>query len=159
MPTARPLAHLVTAVLLATALFGCAKNGAGDTIYRDGQPPVSMVEDGDPEMEAAMQKAKDSIQEFITALEEPGEKLFSIKVGLPTPDDSVEHIWVDIESYKEGVFQGELGNNPLNLPDRKLGDLIEVKMEKVEDWIIMDGEKKVGGYTAKLLQEREDAKQ
>ena len=105
---------LVGFVLLASV--GCRKDSSGDTIYRDGQPPVSMVEDGDPEMEAAMQKAKDSIQEFITALEKPGEKQFSIKVGTIMEDSPIgldkwlPAMWM-IATCKNGVSSYEIAHD------------------------------------------------
>jgi uncharacterized protein YegJ (DUF2314 family) len=54
------------------------------------------------------------------------------------------------------VFKGVLANEPFDIPGKHLKDPVEVKREDVSDWIIREGNIMLGGYTAKLLMEREN---
>lgn len=147
------------AVMLLVAL-GCGSSNPDETVYREGESPVSMVQSDDPEMARAIAKARETVDDFIAELGKPPRgREFAVKVPLPTPDGNTEHIWADTVSYQDGKFSAKLANEPLNLPGRKLGDPVEVRREDISDWMIMDGEQMIGAYTAKLLMEREAAKQ
>ncbi|MBC8064979.1 MAG: DUF2314 domain-containing protein [Chlorobia bacterium] len=149
---------LVVASSLILTSVSCQKSATQETVYREGNPPVSSVSDDDPEMNKAIQKARDTLNSFIAELKKQGNREFAVKAGLSTPEGGIEHIWIDDPVYDGNQFKGKLGNEPLRLKDVKLGDPIVVEREKVSDWIIMDGEKMTGGYTAKVLMEREEAK-
>lgn len=157
----RNLAFLCVLVLCVSC--SSTKSGPEGSLYRDGEPPVSAVEDNDPELAAAEAKARTSLPEFISELQKQqakttGQVTFSIKTSFPA-NGSAEHMWVDVEKFEQGVFFGILGNDPIYAKNLKLGDAVQVKQDAVEDWIIMDDAGNMrGGYTAKLLMEREAAK-
>jgi uncharacterized protein YegJ (DUF2314 family) len=144
----------------ALLLSGCGQRTPTHRELRGGDDPVIGVEHTDAEMNAAIRKAKDTIDDFIKELAKPKGRHFSVKTPLMTPAGNPEHIWVDVDSYENGLFKGKLGNDPLNLPGKKLGDPVEVKKHDISDWMIMDstsGELKVtGGYTAEVLMKREN---
>jgi hypothetical protein len=50
---------------MALAVFACGKRES-DKIYREGQSPVTKIERTDHEMNAAIQKAKDTFQGSIS---------------------------------------------------------------------------------------------
>lgn len=143
---------------LGLVVIGCGSDQSSETTYREGESPVTQVSEGDPEMTAAIAEAKATLADFIAVAKNPGKRELSFKVAFKDGRGSSEHIWVEFSSFKNGIFQGRLGNTPLNLPDKKLGDPVEARQEDIEDWIIMDGEDMKGGYTAKLLMAREAAK-
>lgn len=157
----RNLAFLSVLVLCVSC--SSIKGDSGKTVYRDGQPAATHVPDGDPEMAAAEATARESLPEFIAELKKelakPTTQLeFSIKTAFPH-DDSFEHMWVDVERFENGVFHGTLGNEPLYVKNLKVGDAVQVKQDEIEDWIIVDDAGNMrGGFTAKLLMEREEAK-
>ena len=80
---------------------------------------------------------------------------FSIKSPFKTDSGKYEHMWVMWVVYADGKFKGKLGNSPLDIKTLKVGDPVQIDRKNVSDWIIMDGDKMLGGYTAKLLMERE----
>lgn len=154
----RETADLFGTLFLAIALVasGCAKHPER-TVMRSGDDPVIGVRTNDAEMNRAMQKAKDSIDEFIKQLPDRKGRFFSIKTPLRDSLGGSEHIWVSVKSYSNGVFSGKLDNDPLNLPGMHLGDPIDVKKEDIDDWVIFDPktENMTGGFTVKVLMSKE----
>ncbi len=155
---AQRLTLIALRLALALGLAACGKPGT-DSASPDGATLVRGVESDDAEMNAAIQRAKDTLPEFIREFKNPAGRMFTVKTPLPTPSGDMEHIWVEVDSYANGTFRGKLGNDPENLPGRKLGDPIEVKEQDISDWMIADnssGELKMkGGYTTEVLMKRE----
>jgi hypothetical protein len=81
----KALTFSVTA-LFAIGLIGCGSKDEMKTVYREGESPVAMVTDSDPEMKAARDKATATLPTFIKELEKPGEREFFIKVALPNSE-------------------------------------------------------------------------
>jgi uncharacterized protein YegJ (DUF2314 family) len=154
MYTPNVVARIVVVSLCVFAIItGCRQTDQTVT-HRDGQPPVVGVEQGDPEMQAAIQKAQATLDEFVTALQRPGDRVFAIKAAMPTPDGSHEHIWVGSVAYADGVFTGTIDNEPVNLPNIKLGQQVQIPRAHVSDWLILNGEEMRGGYTIEILSKR-----
>lgn len=148
-------------LLVVVSLFvACGKSGesadtgrkAGDTVEREGNPPVHYVADDDPKMQAAIEKARKTIQQFIDANAKPTDKQtgFSVKVAI-SDGEHVEHMWIGPVVYKDGKFTGELGNEPNDLENVKIGDDISKAKEEISDWMYIDDGKLVGGYSVRLL--------
>ena len=158
---------LVLAVVLFSAL-GCSSNksASDETIYREGKPPVSAVKDSDPELAAATQKAMAELPTFIAECTKelakaPNQRtlMLSVKSIFVASNGQKEHMWSEVTGFKDGVFSCVLGNEPVYVTNVKQGDAVEIKQSEVEDWIIMDDSGNMrGGYSAKLLLEREEAK-
>ena len=149
--------QIALAIIMSLFISACGprKNPDLKTTYRDGQPPVVQTLPDDPEMAAAVRKAKATLDDFIGELKKPGKRQFYIKTSYPTKSGNLEFIWIESVSSASGKFRGIIGNEPLDIANLKLGDSVDVKREDVSDWMIMDGDKMLGGYTAKLLLERE----
>ncbi len=155
-------------VAIATRLTFCddagpSTNASGDlVISREGKPfYVKVGADGEADMEAAIAKAKGEVSTFIEALlaPTPSQTYFSVKKPFPYNEgESVayEHIWLSDVTYKDGIFTGLVGNEPMDT-DVKLGDEVTVAKEDVSDWMIIDGGKLVGGYTIRVLHDRMNA--
>ena len=141
-------------------------DSSSKTVYREDEPPVSEVAADDPEMAAAIKEAKETLPEFIAAVKKglanpkaKPDKVFNIKIALPTPDGTNEHIWVEVDGLEGKTFSGRIANEPLNLPNVKLDDAVKVEQREIEDWYISDDNGIVrGGFTAKVLMDREAAK-
>ncbi len=108
----------------------------------------------DPEILLAQKEAQSQIDFFIESLEnnKDDKKYFSIKYGAKD-GDIVEHMWIRVSSYKDGVFSGILANEPIEVKNIKYEDPVSVKKEEIEDWIIFDTtiNKTTGGFSLKAF--------
>ena len=151
-------ATLLTAIVVTFLLVSsCGQDDqdTGDIVARDGQPDVHMVSVDDPEMNSAMEQARASVTTFITSLQNPGQNQthFSVKAKV-VDGDQTEHIWLYDVSYDGNQFLGKIGNNPLNVKNVSLGDEIALLPSEISDWMIVEDEKLVGGYTLRVLRNR-----
>ncbi|MET0263650.1 MAG: DUF2314 domain-containing protein [Rariglobus sp.] len=127
----RPLLLLSVLVLLA----GCSKR------------PETLVDSYDQvEMNAAIAKAKGSVDEFIAVLDAQGADSFSVKAPI-TDANGTEHFWITDVSFKDGVFAGKIGNEPGIVKNVRIGQDWRVNKADISDWMFMRGEKIHGGYT------------
>jgi uncharacterized protein YegJ (DUF2314 family) len=78
---------LAVMAVVALAITSCSKKYPVDK--------VTYVPDGDPRMNAAMEKARSTVNIFIAALKSPkaGQSAFSIKMGF-TDAGTTEHMWL-----------------------------------------------------------------
>jgi len=59
-----------------------------------------------------------------------------------------------VQSVDGDVVHGVLANDPLDIPDRKLGSKVECKLTELSDWLFLRDGAMVGGYTVKVLQQQ-----
>jgi len=116
---------------------------------------IQFKEKDDPQILSAKIEAQSKINAFIDALQTldiPPDTYFSVKTPFEE-DGIVEHMWVDITSYKDGVFVGTLGNDPEFIKKLKLGDPISVQRSDVEDWLVYNSvdKKHIGGFSFKAF--------
>lgn len=144
-------------LVLLLAFAGCDHQAieSGDTIQRDGQPDVMYVEKGDSEMEQARQKARETVDQFIKALDSPtpSQSHFAIKVPIEE-NDLVEHMWLNPVRHDAGRFFGVLNNNPVMITTVKAGDQVEASTDEISDWRYIEDGKLVGGYSIRLMHSR-----
>ncbi|HSJ04466.1 MAG TPA: DUF2314 domain-containing protein, partial [Verrucomicrobium sp.] len=96
---------------------------------------------------------------FIASLQapKPSQTYFSVKKPIPWQDGVVtshEHIWVTDVTFKDGKFHGKLGNEPVDVKDLKLGDDVVVEKAEASDWMIVEDNVLVGGYTLLALRDQ-----
>jgi uncharacterized protein YegJ (DUF2314 family) len=110
---------------------------------------VTQFKTGDPEVDAAMAKARTNLPAFWAAFDtqKAGERLFALKVALPTKSGSLEHIWVNSLARKGDEITGEINNNPVDIADLKIGSKITFKTTQISDWIFFRNNKMVGNET------------
>ncbi|NLS90618.1 MAG: DUF2314 domain-containing protein [Planctomycetaceae bacterium] len=146
-------AMLLVGMLIA---FGCGSNehGAGTTVERQGQPPVTYVEDDDPRMVAAIDQARSTVDQFIAVLDgpKPTQSAFSVKLPVKSGDE-VEHIWVLPVRYERSRFFGTINNEPVSVTTVKIGDEISVAKDQISDWMYVEDRKLIGGYTLRALRD------
>ncbi|MCW3109150.1 MAG: hypothetical protein JWQ09_3656 [Segetibacter sp.] len=126
---------------------------------RIGEPDIYSIKDDDKEMNAAIEKARETIPDFREALnrQNPGYSNFSVKVKISTQNDA-EHIWISNIEDKNGQFMGIVDNLPA-LSRIKIGDTINVDNLLISDWMYLDKTKLRGGYTIRVLRNRMTAKE
>jgi uncharacterized protein YegJ (DUF2314 family) len=147
--------------LLALALCSCRKENAGSTVVRrDGNPDyVRVTGDSTAAMDAAIARSRAEIGVFIKALKapKPSQTYFSVKKPCPWQDGdttSHEHIWLSDVTYQDGKFSGKLANEPVDVKDLKIGDTVSVDEKEASDWMIIDDNRLVGGYTIIALRDQ-----
>jgi uncharacterized protein YegJ (DUF2314 family) len=115
-------------------------------------PPPS---DTDTELDAAVEQARDSLDDFIAKITtpHPNRTFVAVKVRFTPPDESGQDIWVDEVTYTDGILRGSIGDD---IPGLKLevGEKIKIDEENIVDWMIVEDGKLIGGYTIRLAVKR-----
>src|ERR1700742_2392444 len=117
-------------------------------------PPVIDVSSVDPEMAAAIAKARATLPLFWVSYEapRPSERGHSVKVCFATSGTNAEHIWMmDIRRLPGGGFSGRLANDPCRLAGKREGDLAQFSEAHITDWMFMRNDKIVGCETTRPL--------
>lgn len=137
-------------VILALALLLAACN----PVPAGEQGNVIQVANDDAAMNAAIQRAQDTLPQFIDALQYPNspDLYFSIKVEYPYGSgNAAEHLWVGNLAYNGGRFTGLMANEPVYIDNVQMGDSVVVDPKDVSDWMIVDGEQFYGGFSIYVL--------
>lgn len=138
-------------IVLLTALILLA---ACNTLPAGEEDNVIDVSADDSAMNAAIERAQETLPQFIAALQSPpsAEAQFSIKVRYPYgTSGAAEHLWVSGLTYRDGQFDGIMANEPLYIGGLDLGDAVTVDPADISDWMIVDGDKMYGGFTVYVL--------
>lgn len=142
-------------VLLALASSSFAPVALGRSPDSDAQDEIVQLRKGDPEMAAAIQKARRGLAEFLALAESPrpGLQGFSLKDGIPVGDD-VEYVWVEPFRRNGDDFEGRLANTVQLRPDLQFGQAIVFDESNIADWSYRDGSRLVGNETSCVLVRR-----
>jgi uncharacterized protein YegJ (DUF2314 family) len=134
---------LVAVIALCLA---CNKRHAADK--------VTYVADDDPRMNAAIAKARATVNTFIVALKSPkaGQTQFSIKMPV-TEGKHTEHMWLFPVDYDGKKFHGPINNDPDLVKNVKIGQEMTVDPTQISDWMYVEKGKLVGGYTLRVLRD------
>lgn len=113
------------------------------------------VPDEDKAVNKAIQDSRKTVGTFIAALQSPkqGQEKFSVKKPF-REGKMVEHIWLTNITYDGSLFHGQVGNDPVDVKNIKLGDNVTVPSKEISDWMFGDKGKLVGGYTIRVLYNR-----
>jgi uncharacterized protein YegJ (DUF2314 family) len=107
----------------------------------DGKNNIISLQSGDAVIEAYKEKAQSELQYLIGFMNdnERDEELFryAIKARF-TEGEDVEHMWVQVDDFKNGYFLGRLANEPNTIKSIKYGDNVTIQRTDVEDWILED---------------------
>jgi|SRR6185436_5801119 len=134
------------------ATITCGVLLAGLVACSASDDPVVSVSSDDPEMNAAIAEARESLPAFWMVYGAPnrGESDFALKVRIEDRR-AVEHFWVtDLRREADKVY-GLIGNEPNTVTTVKLGDEIEVPSDDITDWLYMRDGKMVGNFTLRPL--------
>ena len=99
------------------------------------KPPVdkvTYVADDDPQMNAAMEKARSSVNKFVAALRspKPGQSGFAVKMAF-TDSNGTKHMWLSPVSYDGKSFHGTVNNEPEKVKSVKIGQKVSVEPSKI----------------------------
>ena len=142
------------APLILTSLFlvwGCdIENG-----FPDVQRHVINVDDEDETMNAAIETAKKTFSQFERNWKRNDIEGFSVKLAMQTDDDDLEHIWFTPIEIGDEQLIATCANDPKSVTGLQFGDVRTVDRSAVSDWMIMENGKCYGGYTIRVLSERD----
>ncbi len=133
---------IVLVVVLVFVLF----------MFKNKKSEVRYKEANDPGILEAKIEAQSKIGDFIKQLNNNKDPNIAFNIKAPfKEDEEVEHMWVLVNSYKEGSFSGTLNNDPESVKNIKNGDTVIINESDVEDWIISNGTEMTGGFSIKLF--------
>jgi uncharacterized protein YegJ (DUF2314 family) len=144
MKTRFILVGLVGACVLNVPVSCSRKNSGSDKT-------VGVAAD-DPEMAAAIEKARGTLPEFWRVFERPerGESDFCLKVKITDRDD-VEYFWLADIERKDGRILGKISNEPEFVKSVKLDQRLTIDEADISDWMYMRDGKLHGNYTLRAL--------
>jgi uncharacterized protein YegJ (DUF2314 family) len=120
---------------------------------------VTFVQDDDPAMNRAFEKARATLDEFFALAKSPraGTEAYAIKVAV-TDGKSTEYFWVNDFDFDGDEMSGVLNNEPENVRKYRLGERFTFKRADVVDWTYMEpaARRMHGNYTACALLTHED---
>ena len=109
----------------------------------------------DAELEAAVEQARGSLDDFLAKITTPHpyRSFVAVKVRFAPSGESAQDIWVDGVTYDDGVLRGMMGDD---IPSLKLeaGESIKIEEENIVDWMIVEDGKLIGGFTIRLAVQR-----
>jgi uncharacterized protein YegJ (DUF2314 family) len=141
-----------TQLLVITALV---LPSFGGSVVSSAPPDVVLVEENDKEMNAAMDKARKSVEDFVKAFQKADKSRSGFAVKIAIKDGKqVEHFWVGITKFDGMQFEGTINNEPALVKTIKEGEKVKVEKARVEDWMYIENKKLVGGYTVRVLRNR-----
>lgn len=116
--------------------------------------PVLGVDGADERMIEAVAEAKRRWPEFVAAFKENDdpEAPFIVKAEF-RDGDAAEFMWVSVTRIDEDTIHGTLENTPNELTNVHAGQPVTVPLPDLNDWMYVDNEEPVGGFTLKVIQE------
>lgn len=158
--------HIWFALLSIAFVTGCEKESLLDQFPE--QTPSSAkhqqkkrlltlgLENEDPQMAAAVVKARTTVDEFIAALSQPSpsQSSFTVKVEVTQKDKDPVYLWLSPVRIERDTFVGNLSRQPRNLTEVELGDEITVRQNSIYDWMYSDDGRVVGGHTIRVMSNR-----
>ncbi len=144
MTIARSLVWALTAVL-ALALATAAEARREERVVQ--------VPEGDPEMAAAIEKARATLPVFWEALaaQAPDTETFSLKVAIRDGVEEEHFLTSAVERRADGRIFATIDNHPQFVRNVAFGQRIEVPEADISDWMFWRRGKVVGGETLRVL--------
>jgi uncharacterized protein YegJ (DUF2314 family) len=114
--------------------------------------PETLVEGGydEAEMAAAIARAQTEVDSFIATLSNGNGSDFAVKVPIDDKGET-EHFWLTDITYRDGEFEGRIGNDPGVVTNVRFGQTVKVRKDKISDWLFMRDGKMHGNYTLRPL--------
>lgn len=145
--------QMKTKFLILVSLLCLASCKESNKIEREGEPTIYGVAGEDKEMNAAILKANETLDDFNKGLSNSDADSHALKVKFSN-EKGIEHMWVGNIFYKDGSYSGILNNEPEYVTEYKSGDKIDIDASKISDWMYLVNGKLYGGYTLRVLRDR-----
>jgi uncharacterized protein YegJ (DUF2314 family) len=115
------------------------------------------VPTGDAVMDAAIRKARESLDTFWARLAtpQPGDEGFAVKIAYPTrAKNSNEHIWANNVVRSGDMVAATINNDPRDIADLKRGQRVNVPISRITDWMYVRDGKFYGAQTLRAVLSR-----
>jgi uncharacterized protein YegJ (DUF2314 family) len=114
----------------------------------------------DPEMDAAISEARESLPSFLRAFRLHGRNQtgFAVKKAYRR-DQFIEHIWITELRVSAQAFHGTAGNDAVDTVGVSFGDPATVGFSEITDWMYVEDGRLVGGRTIRVVFSRMSAEQ
>lgn len=148
-------------LLILSFCVGCSNNPFASQTVQDGTGHDTItdtyaVTQEDASMNAAISKAKQTIEEFDKALasNNPSYTDFAVKKRFATADDGGEHMWIAGIVLVNGTYKGYVNNDAVSTTEIKYGDTVVVRKDEITDWMYLDKNVLRGGYTIRAVRNK-----
>lgn len=138
---------------MITALAACGEESA-PRITREGKQDVVGVTKGDLAMDAAIARARASVDTLVNRLRNSSQPLLAQVKAPFGSGDQIEHMWVGNLSYDSRALHGRLASDPVWNSALHRGDSVRLLPQDISDWTIVEGGVLLGGYTIHELRRR-----
>lgn len=147
----RSFMMLLAAALIAPLAAHAQSQPAPKASPRPAHDRIVDVARGDPEMQAAIAKARAELPGFFarSVTPGPGESYFLIKYNL-APQGAAEFIWAELISHKGETTIARLINNPRATGFVK-GQQVTVRTADIIDWGYVRNGVMQGNYTTRVI--------
>jgi uncharacterized protein YegJ (DUF2314 family) len=109
----------------------------------------------DPDLQAASVEARKTVDDFLKRLQKPAApgNYRAVKARFQE-GPIVEHLWLRDVQFDGKRFVGIVDNQPEKLVKVEVGQTHEVLPEEIADWMILEDNKLIGGYTIRALRKK-----
>ncbi|NML06927.1 DUF2314 domain-containing protein [Sphingomonas sp. G-3-2-10] len=144
-------AMLLAIALAAPVAAHAQSQPTPKTTPRPAHDRIVDVAKGDPEMQAAIAKARAELPGFFarSAAPQSGDSYFLVKYNL-TPQGTAEFIWAEVIAHKGDTTIARLINNP-RAPGFAKGQQVTVRNADIIDWGYVKNGVMQGNYTTRIL--------
>ena len=111
----------------------------------------------DPDIKAAMEKARATMPDFLAALQKPAtnQRQFMVRKTFPAKDGKQQILWVTNVTYDGTLLHGKIDDNtaqPGTGVDRD--GKVSFPPGEISDWMFNEDGKAVGGYMLRALKNK-----
>jgi uncharacterized protein YegJ (DUF2314 family) len=146
----RSVRMLLPLLLVATA---CEAQENREMVQQ--REDVYGVRSGDPETDAAIDRARATLHVFNGYVERAKEDGLDPRLKATfRQGDEVEHMWVGDLTFDGRVYRGILRNRPFRLTNVRQGDKVTIDPARVSDWSVIVDETLLGNFTTLVLRGR-----
>jgi uncharacterized protein YegJ (DUF2314 family) len=151
---------LIVALAASAALLAAPLAGAQNVLERTQRDLTSEIPSNNPDMVAAKQKARDTLQQFLALAlaPRPSTTRFAVKSAI-RDRGMVEFFWISPFLATETGFSGQIDNAPEFVQNVKLGDTVNFAESDIVDWLYVDEGKLKGNYTLCAILKHEPKKE
>jgi uncharacterized protein YegJ (DUF2314 family) len=159
--------NIFLAVVIAVAawsyLTGTGKRSvasANPVEQKARKDQIFMIKAGDPSMNAARQKARVTLPEFLKVAQSPrcSQRNFAVKVGIEE-NSQTEYFWIAPFKLNGDMIIGNINNTPRLVKNVQNKQQITFHINDVSDWMYVENGKMKGNYSACVLLKNEPKEQ
>jgi uncharacterized protein YegJ (DUF2314 family) len=140
-----------TSVIALLALAGCTKKEGTPAATTEGPPAGFIVNTVDTQLNAATERARDTLAKFEQRLANPpaSQSFIAVK-GRFEVDGVEEHLFISEVVVTDEGYRGKLVTEPTRLKSFVLGQALVVPRDSVSDWFAIENGRLVAGYRMRV---------